>query len=322
MASKGQVFAGCTVALVTPLRDGEVDTGALRRMVDWQIDQGTTILSPAGTTGEAPTLTRHRARAGHRRRDRTGRGQGSRPGRHGLVLDRRSRPAHPLCRGGRRRRRLVVAPYYNRPTQEGLYAICRIAEASPLPLVLYNVPDRTGCHLEPQTVERLDHVDNIVAIKEASGSVDQASEILCRTELTVLSGNDTLTLPMLAVGAEGVISIVANLVPKEMIALVDAFRREDYSKARRMHTHLFPLCQALMNLAPNPIAVKTALALIGQGNGELRLPLTPPDVRLREQLSVILSCHGLRVHGPARSLTGSASATTWWGLWSSRVPDM
>jgi 4-hydroxy-tetrahydrodipicolinate synthase len=192
---------------------------------------------------------------------------------------------------------LVVAPYYNRPTQEGLYAhFARIAEASPLPLVLYNVPARTGCQIEPPTIERLAHVPNIVAIKEASGSVDLASEILCRTDLTVLAGNDTQVLPMLAIGAEGVISVVANLVPREMIALVDAFRREDYGKARRLHSDLFPLCQALMSLAPNPIAIKTALALIGQGNGELRLPLTAPDLRAREQLSVILSRHGLRVH--------------------------
>ncbi len=297
MASKGQLFAGCTVALVTPLRDGEVDRGALQRMVDWQIDQGTAILSPAGTTGEAPTLTRieHERVIATVVEQAAGRalvlaGTGSCSTAEAVRLTRFA--AEAGAAGA-----LVVAPYYNRPTQDGLYAhFARIAEASPLPLVLYNVPTRTGCHLEPQTVERLAHVANIVAIKEASGSVDLASEILCRTDLTVLSGNDTLTLPMLAIGAEGVISVVANLVPKEMISLVEACRRQDYSKARRLHTHLFPLCQALMNLAPNPIAVKTALALIGQGNGELRLPLTAPDLRVREQLSVILSRHGLRVH--------------------------
>ena len=212
------------------------------------------------------------------------------------MLDRRSRADDPLRRGSRADGALVVAPYYNRPTQDGLHAhFARIAESSPLPVVLYNVPARTGSHLEPQTVERLAHIDNIVAIKEASGSLDQASEILCRTELTVLSGNDTLTLPMLSIGAEGVISVVANLVPREMIALLAAFQREDYGQARRLHGSLFPLSQALMNLAPNPIPVKTALALIGQGNGELRLPLTPPDLRVHEQLSVILSRHGLRV---------------------------
>src|SRR5271166_735129 len=205
MASKGQLFAGCTVALVTPLRDGDVDQGALRRMVDWQIDQGTTILSPAGTTGEAPTLSRLE----HERVITAVVEQAA--GRARVLAGTGSCSTAEAGADGA----LVVAPYYNRPTQDGLYAhFARIAAASPLPLVLYNVPARTGCHLEPQTVERLAHVENIVAIKEASGSVDQASEILCRTELTVLADNDTLTLPLLAIGAEGVISVVANLVPK------------------------------------------------------------------------------------------------------------
>src|SRR5208337_3797698 len=209
MASKGQLFAGCTVALVTPLRDGEVDRGALQRMVDWQIDQGAAILSPAGTTGEAPTLTRIE----HERviatvveqaagRARVLAGTGSCSTAEAVRLTRFA--AEAGADGA-----LVVAPYYNRPTQEGLYAhFAHIADASRLPLVVYNVPSRTGCHLEPETIERLAHHDRIIAVKEASGSLDQASEILARTELTVLSGNDSLTLPMLAVGAEGVISVV------------------------------------------------------------------------------------------------------------------
>ncbi len=296
MASKGRMFAGCTVALVTPFRDGEVDHRALQRAVDWQIDQGTTILSPAGTTGEACTLTRaeHEQLIATVVEQTAGRalvlaGTGSCSTAEAIRLTRFA--AEAGADGA-----LVVAPYYNRPTQEGLYAhFAHIADASRLPLVVYNVPSRTACHLEPETIERLAHHDRIIAIKEASGSLDQASEILARTELTVLSGNDSLTLPMLSVGAEGVISVVANLVPKEMIALVDACRQGDFAKARRLHVHLFPLSQALMNLAPNPITVKTAIAMIGQGNGELRLPLTPPDLRVRETLSVILSRHGLRV---------------------------
>ena len=297
MASKGRIFAGCTVALVTPFRDGEIDHKALQRAVDWQIDQGTPILSPAGTTGEAPTLTR----VEHERviatvvehtagRARVLAGTGSCSTAEAIRLTRFA--AEAGADGA-----LVVAPYYNRPTQEGLYAhFTHIADASRLPLVIYNVPSRTGCHLEPETIERLAHHERIVAIKEASGSLDLASEILSRTELTVLCGNDTLTLPMLAVGAEGVVSVVANLVPKEMVALVDACRQGDFARARRLHVHLFPLSQALMSLAPNPITVKTAIALIGLGNGELRLPLTAPDLRVRETLSVILSRHGLRVH--------------------------
>ena len=296
MESKGRLFAGCTVAMVTPFRDGEVDYAALRRAVDWQILQGATCLSPAGTTGEAPTLTHHEHEqvistvvehtAG---RARVLAGTGSCATAEAIRLTRFA--AEAGADGA-----LVVAPYYNRPTQEGLFAhFSRIADASRLPLVLYNVPSRTGCHLEPETIERLAHHDRIVAIKEASGSLDQASEILARTRLTVLSGNDSLALPMLAIGAEGVISVVANLVPREIRALVDACRDEDFTRARRIHAHLFPLSQALMNLAPNPIPVKTALALISQGNGELRLPLLPPALRVRESLSVILSRHGLRV---------------------------
>ncbi len=297
MSSKGRIFAGCTTALVTPFRDGEVDYPALRRAVDWQIAQGTTLLSPAGTTGEAPALTRIE----HERvidtvvehaagRARVLAGTGSCSTAEAVRLTRFA--AEAGADGA-----LVVTPYYTRPTQDGLYAhYARIADASPLPLVLYDVPSRTGCHLEPETIERLAHLENVVAIKDASGSLDQASEILDRTDLTVLSGNDSLTLPMLSIGAEGVISVVANLVPKEMIALVAACRQDDFARARELHVRLFPLCKALMTLAPNPIPIKTALALVGQGNGELRLPLTPPELRDREALSVILTRSGLRVH--------------------------
>ena len=152
-----------------------------------------------------------------------------------------------------------------------------------MPLVLYNVPSRTGCNIEPATIERLARIGNVVAIKEAGGSLDQVSEILARTDLTVLSGDDALTLPMLAVGAEGVVSVAANLVPRDVIALLDAFRRGDLAEARRRHARLFPLCRALMGVASNPIPVKTALALLGRGTGELRLPLCPPDVHGRER---------------------------------------
>jgi 4-hydroxy-tetrahydrodipicolinate synthase len=297
MASKGHMFSGGTVALVTPFRDDEVDYPALRRTIDWQIERGMPILSPAGTTGEAPTLTpREHERviatvvehAGGRARILAGTGSCST-----AQAIRLTRFAAEVGADGA----LVVAPYYNRPTQGGLFAhYARIADASPLPLVLYNVPARTACHLEPDTIERLSAHERIVAIKEASGSLDQASEILERTELTVLAGNDTLTLPMMALGAEGVISVVANLVPEEVLELVSACREGDFARARGLHGHLFPLSQALMNLAPNPIAVKTALGLVGQGNGELRLPLVPPGLRVREALSVVLSRHGLRVH--------------------------
>jgi 4-hydroxy-tetrahydrodipicolinate synthase len=290
MPSRGEAFSGCVVALVSPFRNGAVDYEELKRSVDWQTAQGVPVLSPAGTTGESPTLTNDE----HERviatvvehsagRARVLAGTGSSSTAEAVRLTRFA--ARAGVDGA-----LLVTPYYNRPTQEGLFAhFARIAECVDLPLVLYNVPDRTGCNLEPATVERLARCGNVVGIKEASGSLDQASEILGRTDLTVLSGDDTLTLPMLAVGAEGVISVAANLVPRDVIALIDAFRRGDLAEARRQHARLFPLCRALLGVATNPIPVKTALALLGRGTGELRLPLCPPDGRGIETLRRILN---------------------------------
>src|SRR5947209_795359 len=228
MPSKGRMFAGCTVALVTPFRDGEVDYPALQQLVDWHIVQGTPVISPVGTTGESPTLNHDE----HERviatvveraagRAKVVAGTGSNATAEAVRLTRFAAKAG--ADGA-----LVVAPYYNRPTQEGLYAhFARIAESVDLPMVLYNVPARTGRNIDPETVERLAKVGPVVAVKEASGSLDQVSDLVVRTDLTVLSGDDSLTLPMLAVGAEGVVSVVANLIPTEVIALVDAFRRGD-----------------------------------------------------------------------------------------------
>ncbi len=280
MPSKGRMFAGCTVALVTPFRDGEVDYRALQESVDWQIAQGTPVLSPVGTTGESPTLTHEEherviaavvERAAGRAKVLPGTGSNST-----AEAVRLTRFAAKAGADGA----LLVSPYYNRPTQEGLYAhFARIAESVDLPIVLYNVPGRTGRNIDPETVERLAKVGPIVAVKEASGSLDQVSEILARTDLTVLCGDDSLTLPMMAVGAEGVVSVAGNIVPKDVIALVDAFARGEPAEARRIHAKLFPLCRDLLGLAPNPIPVKTALALLGRGNGEMRLPLCPPDAQ-------------------------------------------
>ena len=189
---------------------------------------------------------------------------------------------------------LLVAPYYNRPTQDGMYAhFAKVAEATDLPLILYNIPGRTGRNVEPETIERLSKLDPIVAIKEASGSLDQVSDILQRTNLTVLSGDDSLTLPMLSVGAEGVVSVVANLVPREVSALVRAFMNGEVGEARRLHLKLFPLCRDLLSLSVNPVPLKEAQALLGRGNGELRLPLCPLDTRGREALKQTLARHGL-----------------------------
>jgi 4-hydroxy-tetrahydrodipicolinate synthase len=288
------MFAGCTVALVTPFRDGEVDYPALQASVDWQIAQGTPVLSPVGTTGECPTLSHEEherviaavvERAAGRAKVLAGTGSNSTS-----EAVRLTRFAAKAGADGA----LVVSPYYNRPSQEGLYAhYARIGESVDLPMVLYNVPGRTGRNVDPETVERLAKVGPVVAVKEASGSLDQVSDILARTNLTVLSGDDSLTLPMLAVGAEGVVSVVANLVPADLLALLSAFGRGDLAAARAAHAKLFPLCRDLLGLAPNPVPVKTAMAMLGRGNGELRLPLCPLDPKGREALKRTLARYGL-----------------------------
>jgi 4-hydroxy-tetrahydrodipicolinate synthase len=294
MGQKGRMFAGTTVALVTPFRGGEVDYDGLRRLVDWQVEQGTPTLSPVGTTGESPTLTHEE----HERviatvveqangRARVMAGTGSNSTAEAIRLTKSA--ARSGADGA-----LLVAPYYNRPTQEGLYAhFAKIAEAVDIPQILYNIPARTGRNLEPETVERLAKVGPIVAIKEAAGSLDQVSDIACRTDLTILSGDDSLTLPMLAVGGSGVVSVVANLVPKDVRAMIDAFGRGDLAEARRLHLKLFPLCRDLLGLAPNPIPLKAAMALLGRGTEEVRLPLCPLDERSRAALRRSLGRYGL-----------------------------
>ncbi len=288
------MFAGCTVALVTPFRDGEVDYEALRGLVDWQVEQGTPCLSPVGTTGESPTLSHDE----HERiiatvveraagRAKVVPGTGSNATTEAIRLTKFAAKAG--ADGA-----LLVAPYYNRPTQEGLYAhFAKIAEACDLPQVLYNIPSRTGRNVEVETIERLSYLDPIVAVKEASGSLDQVSDLIVRTDLTILSGDDSLTLPMMAVGASGVVSVAANLVPKDVMALIEAFRSGDLAGAQARHARLFPLCRDLLGVATNPIPLKQALKLLGRGNGELRLPLCPPDERGIEALRRGLVRHGL-----------------------------
>jgi 4-hydroxy-tetrahydrodipicolinate synthase len=294
MRRKGGMFAGCTVALVTPFKDGAIDEPDLRRLVEWQIAQGTPILSPVGTTGEAPTLTHDEherviaivveAAAG---RAKVMAGTGSNSTAEAIRLTRFA--ARTGADGA-----LLVAPYYNRPNQEGMFRhFAAVAESVDIPLVLYNIPARTGRNVEPETIERLAAIGPVVAVKEAAGSLDQVSELIVRTDLTILSGDDSLTLPMLAVGAEGVVSVIANLVPRDVMALVEAFRNSRVDEARDLHIRLFPLCRDLLGLAPNPIPVKTALSLLGRGNGELRLPLCPLDPNLNQSLVRSLTDYGL-----------------------------
>jgi 4-hydroxy-tetrahydrodipicolinate synthase len=269
------MFSGSQVALVTPLKGGEVDYAALERLVDWHIDQGTDALVPVGTTGESPTVTveEHEKiievavkRAGGRIPVIAGTGANATA--EAIEL---TRFAKKVGAAGS----LQVCPYYNKPTQEGLYRhFAAIAAAVDLPMVLYNIPGRTGVTMSPETVARLSKVPQVVAIKEATGSMDQTSEILARCDITILSGDDSLTLPLMALGARGVISVVANLVPKDVKRLTSAMLAGQLDEARAAHSKLFPLCRAMF-IETNPIPIKTAMMWAGLlESDEKRLPLT------------------------------------------------
>jgi len=288
------MFEGLTVALVTPFLGSEVDFESLGRSIDWQIEQGTPAISPVGTTGESPTLSHDEherviafvvERAAGRAKVMAGTGSNATTEAVRLTKFAASAGADGA---------LLVSPYYNRPSQEGLYAhYATVADSVDLPQVLYNVPGRTGRNLEPDTIERLGKHPNIVALKEASGSLDQVSDVVSRTDLTILSGDDSLTLPMMSVGAEGVVSVVGNIVPTNMIAMVNAVQQNNWLLALKIHLKLFPLCRDLLSVAANPIPVKIALRLLGRGNGEMRLPLCAPDERGIESLRQSLLRYGL-----------------------------
>lgn len=294
MARKGEQFAGLTVALITPFRDGAVDEAALRRLVDFHVEQGTDCISPVGTTGESPTLTHEE----HERvialvcehaagRIRVMAGTGSNSTQEAIRLTRFARRAGADAA-------LMVAPYYNKPTQEGFYRhYAAVAEAVDLPIVLYNIPGRTAKNMEPETVARLAEIPNIVAIKESTGSMDQASQILVSCDLTLLSGDDSLTLPLMAIGGSGVVSVVGNIVPRDVQAMMAAFRNGRVLEAQRWHARLFPLCRDMLGLSTNPIPIKAAMALLGRDTGEVRLPLTPLSDQEREKLRGTLRRYGL-----------------------------
>jgi len=290
MSTKGEAFAGVSVALTTPFRDGKIDNAALSAQIEFQIDAGVTCLCPVGTTGESPTLSHedHERLIGSVVEYVKGRikvipGTGSNSTQEALRLTKWSEKAGADAA-------LVVAPYYNKPTQEGFYQHYKaLAEETSLPICVYNIPGRTGKNIEPETIIRLAELPGITMVKEATGSMDQASQIINATDLTVLSGDDSLTLPLLSLGARGVISVVANIVPQDMIALVKAFNVGDLDEARKWHHKLFPLCRDMLGLATNPIPIKAAMKLLGRDTGELRLPMTElpePDVaKLRKSLS-------------------------------------
>ena len=294
MNRKGEQFAGLTVAIVTPFKNGKVDEVALKKMVDWQVSEGTDGICPVGTTGECPTLSTEE----HERviaivcehaagRVKVMAGTGSNSTSEAIELTRFAKSAG--ADGA-----MMVAPYYNKPTGEGFYQHYRaVAEAVDIPIILYNIPGRTAKNMEPDVVARIAEIPTVVAIKEATGSMDQASQTLALTNLTVLSGDDSLTLPLLAMGGSGIVSVVGNIVPGDMLQLLKAFKAGNLAEAQRWHFKLFSLCRDMLGIATNPIPVKIAMKMLGRDTGELRLPLTPLSAAEEERLRKTLVAYGL-----------------------------
>lgn len=294
MRTRSEEFAGLSVALITPFRDGEVDYDALQRQVEFQIKAGTTAIVPVGTTGESPTLDfeEHERVIKASVEAASGRikvmpGTGANSTEEALWLTRIAKKANADAA-------LVVAPYYNKPMQEGFFQHYKmLAESIDIPICVYNIPGRTGKNVEPSTIIRLAAFKNITMVKEATGSLDQASAIASNTDLTILSGDDSLTLPLLSVGARGVVSVVGNIIPKDMIDLCQAFDSGHLEEARRLHYKMFPLCRDMLSLATNPIPIKAAMQLLGWDTGELRLPLTALESGDVQKLKRTLSDYGL-----------------------------
>jgi 4-hydroxy-tetrahydrodipicolinate synthase len=289
-------FHGSIVALVTPFRDGRVDEAKLRELVEFHAKNGTDAIVPCGTTGESPTLTHDE----HKRvvelviEAAAGRlpimaGTGSNSTSEAIELTRHAERAG--ARGA-----LVVNPYYNKPTQEGLYRHFRaVAESVAIPVFVYNIQGRTAVNVETATMERLARdVTNIVGVKEASGSLDQMSQVIaaCGPEFTVLSGDDNLTLPVMAIGGRGVISVIANIVPRDVADMTHAALDGDWKRARELHYRLFPLARAAF-LETNPIPIKEAMAMAGMLEPEFRLPLCRMGDANREKLRGVLRPYGL-----------------------------
>ena len=289
------MFRGAIVAIVTPFKNGKVDEAALRKLVEFQIKNGTDGIVPCGTTGESSTLS-------HEEHDRVIEvvidaakkrvpviaGTGSNSTAEAIRL---TRHAYKAGADGA----LMVCPYYNRPTQEGLYQHYKaVAEAVPIPIIVYNIPGRTGVNINPDTLARLAKIKNIVGVKEASGSIKQISDVinLCGPKFDVLSGDDLFTLPLMAMGGHGVISVISNVAPADMAAMVDAFVAGDLKKARTLHYKMTPLIDALF-VETNPTPVKAVLAMMKKISYEVRLPLYKLSDANYEKLKKIVVSYGL-----------------------------
>ena len=289
------MFGGSIVAIVTPFRDGKVDEEGFRSLIEFQIENGTSAIVPCGTTGESATLSVEEHERvikitvdAVKKRVLVIAGTGGNSTQEAIELSAYAKKCGADAT-------LQVTPYYNKPTQEGLFQHFKaIAKAVPLPQVLYNVPSRTGVNMLPPTVARLAELSEVVAIKEASGDLGQMAEVvrLAGEKITLLSGDDNLTLPVLAIGGKGVVSVVANIAPAETAAIVSAWDKGNVERARQAFFKLLPLCQAMF-YETNPIPVKTSLAMMGRIDGEMRLPLCPLAPANQERLQKALKDFGL-----------------------------
>ena len=294
-ATRGEMFAGVTVAIVTPFKSGEIDWEDLGKLVDWHCQQGTDALAPCGTTGESPTLTHEEnervvAFVCERARGRTKvmAGTGSNSTAEAIRMTKAAKKAGADGT-------LQVGPYYNKPTQEGYFRhFAAIAEATDLPIVVYNIPGRTGSEIAAETIARMaEKCPTVVAVKEATGKLDMSSQIAALCDVTILSGDDSLTLPIMSVGGKGVVSVVGNIVPHDMMAMVKAYAAGKLDEARRWHRKLFPLCRDMLGVATNPIPIKTAMKLLSRGSGEMRLPMCPMDAAGEGRVRQTLVNYGL-----------------------------
>ena len=287
---------GSIVAIITPFKDNKVDEATLRKLVEFHIENGTNGILPCGTTGESPTLT-------HDEHDRVieicieasaGKvpimaGTGSNSTAEAISLTKHAAKAGADAA-------LIVTPYYNKPTQEGLYRHFKaVADSVDIPIILYNIPGRTARNIEPTTMARLaSDCKNIIGVKEAAGSIDQMQTIkmICPNDFILLSGDDALTLPLLSIGGEGVVSVIANIIPKDVVNMVDAFKAGKASEAMAMHYKMLPLVKSMF-IETNPVPVKVAMKLLGMCSDDLRLPLCEMESKNIEILKKELKNYGL-----------------------------
>jgi len=288
------MFSGSMVALITPFQNGKIDYKTLEELVDFQLESGTDGIVPVGTTGESPTLT-------HAENKKViefvvkavgGKipviaGTGSNSTAEAIDMTEYARKVGADAS-------LQVTPYYNKPTQEGFYQHFKmIAQEVNLPVVLYNIPGRSAAGMTAETIIRLSEIENIVAVKEATGSMDIASDVAGNCDLTILSGDDSMTLPLASVGAKGVISVVANIVPADVKAMTDLILQGDLVSARKWHHKLFTLSKSLLSMSTNPIPIKAAMEILDMAPEELRLPMTPLEESKKVVLKKILKDYGL-----------------------------